>query len=73
MSQLLKPQGSLIGVYFDSSPNLPHIKRPFGASFEEYMSYFLPYFQVDTFELCYNSIPPRMGKEFFAILKLKQP
>lgn len=71
MNRLLKRDGKLIGVFFEHPPSRPHVNRPFGASFEEYVSYFESYLDVVAFAPCYNSIPPRMGREFFAILRKK--
>jgi methyl halide transferase len=70
MHELLKPNGKLVGVWFD----IPLIegnmdKRPFGGSKEEYLNYLVPYFDIIVFERCYNSIKPRQEQELFAILK----
>ena len=66
MSELLAPGGRLVGVLFntefDGGP-------PFGGSREEYLGYFMPLFKIKTFELCYNSIKPRAGRELFIILE----
>ncbi|MEM8525658.1 MAG: methyltransferase domain-containing protein [Bacteroidota bacterium] len=66
MYELLKPNGKLIGLWFEISMR---DKRPFGGTREEYLTYFEPYFQVQTFEQCYNSIEPRQGNELFGIFK----
>jgi methyl halide transferase len=68
MAQLLKPNGKLVGVWF----NIPLIegnmdKRPFGGSKTEYLNYLIPYFTVKTFETCYNSIKPRAEQELFGV------
>jgi methyl halide transferase len=68
MAALLKPKAKLAGVWFD----IPLIegnmdKRPFGGSKTEYLQYLSPYFQVKTFDTCYNSIEPRAGQELFGI------
>jgi methyl halide transferase len=42
-------------------------KRPFGGSKEEYLEYLIPFFNVKTFETCYNSITPRAEQELFGI------
>jgi methyl halide transferase len=70
MHELLKPNGKLVGLWFD----IPLIegnmdKRPFGGSKEEYLEYLKSYFDILVFERCYNSIKPRQGQELFAILK----
>ena len=71
MNTLLKPEGKLVGLWFDFNCN-PEGKRPFGGSYKEYLGYFSPYFNIIKFERCYNSIEPRMGSELFAILKKKE-
>lgn len=67
MHELLKPGGKLVGVLFDRifGSNGP----PFGGSAKEYRTYFEPYFELEKFEPCYNSIPPRMGFEIFIKMK----
>jgi SAM-dependent methyltransferase len=66
MSELLAPNGRLVGVMF----NREFIGGPpFGGSSIEYRTYFEPYFEFDTFEPCYNSIPPRQGVELFINLR----
>ena len=62
MNQLLKPEGKLVGVLFDFPLNEG---PPFGGSKEEYGAYFEPYFYIEVLERCYNSIPPRQGKELY--------
>jgi methyl halide transferase len=68
MYDLLKPNGKLVGVWFD----IPLIegnmdKRPFGGSKEEYLKYLTAHFEVKIFETCYDSITPRAGQELFGI------
>lgn len=65
MSELLNPQGKLVGVLFDFA--LSENGPPFGGSREEYLHYFEPYFTIKKLEKCYNSIKPRMGNELFII------
>lgn len=67
--QLLKPGGKLVGVWFDFPLTADLEKRPFGGSKAEYLSYFEPLFEIQTFEACYNSIKPRRGNEFFGLFK----
>ena len=72
MANLLTPKGKLVGLWFD----IPLIegnvdKRPFGGSKAEYLGYLSPYFSVQTFETCYNSIKPRAGQELFGIFQKK--
>lgn len=69
MHSLLKPKGKLMGVLFDFP--LTSDGPPFGGSKEEYLTYFNPYFTIEILERCYNSIPPRDGRElFFKVLKI---
>ena len=69
MGQLLKPEGKLVGLLFDfpleGGP-------PFGGSKKEYTNYFEPYFDMQVFERCHNSIPPRQGVELFMIFHKDQ-
>ncbi len=64
---LLKPSGKFVGLLFnhDFEGKYP----PYGADYKEYISLFSSYFEIKTFEQAQNSIKPRMGKEFFFILK----
>lgn len=66
MHKLLKPNGKLVGVWFNFPLN--ESGPPFGGSKEEYASYFKPYFKLHKIEPCYNSIKPRAGKELFLSL-----
>jgi methyl halide transferase len=70
MASLLKPNGKLVGVWFDI-PLIPNefTKRPFGGDKELYLSYLSPYFNVKLFEKCYNSIAPRAGQELFGVFE----
>ena len=66
MHELLAPGGRLVGLWFDRDfPAGP----PFGGSREEYLGYFDPYFNVQTFAPATNSIGPRAGSELFGILE----
>jgi methyl halide transferase len=72
IAALLNPNGKLVGVWFD----IPLVegnmdKRPFGGTKGDYESYLSKYFDVKTFEKCYNSIEPRAGQELFGIFKKK--
>lgn len=71
MSNLLKPEGKLIGVWFDIPLADDLNKRPFGGSKKLYLGYLEPYLETITFERCHNSIPPRMGSELFGIFRKK--
>jgi methyl halide transferase len=63
---LLNPGGTVAGVLFDfpldGGP-------PFGGVEADYRQMFEGLFEVKTMERCYNSIPPRAGRELFFILK----
>ena len=62
MHELLKPDGKLVGVLFNRSfEGGP----PFGGSKEEYELLFSKHLHIKKMELCYNSIPPRLGAELF--------
>ncbi len=63
MHQLLTNKGKLVGVFFNDILNSD--KPPFGGNKEEYVSYFKPYFNFKTFDVCYNSIEPRANRELF--------
>ena len=67
MFELLKPEGRVVGVLFDRS--FSHVGPPFGGSSTEYRAYFEPFFKLEKFEPCYNSIPARMGSELFINMK----
>jgi thiopurine S-methyltransferase len=69
MSQLLNMGGKLTGLLFNAPLNSDH--PPFGGDRNEYFEYFLPYFNIDIFELCYNSIESRKNQELFIKLTLK--
>jgi hypothetical protein len=71
MAALLNPNGKLVGLWFDFPLTGDLVKRPFGGTKKEYLSYFDPYFEVLTFEKAYNSIKPRMGNELFGIFRKK--
>ena len=66
IKRLLKTSGKLIGLFFefelDGGP-------PFGGDRNEYLKYFKPHFSSVKFEECYNSIPPRQGRELFGIIQ----
>lgn len=71
MAKLLNPNGKLVGLWFDIPLTGAMEKRPFGGDKKLYLSYLAPFFNVSTFERCYNSIPPRMGNELFGIFVKK--
>ncbi len=71
MASLLKPNGTLVGLWFDFPLSEDMEKRPFGGNKNLYLTYLEPNFKVKTFEKCYNSIPERKGKELFGIFQKK--
>ncbi|MEM6963446.1 MAG: SAM-dependent methyltransferase [Bacteroidota bacterium] len=71
MHSLLAKNGKLVGVWFDFPLSGDMVKRPFGGDRAEYLTYLSPYFDVQIFEKCYNSIPPRAGTELFGIFQKK--
>jgi methyl halide transferase len=64
---LLSPHGKLAGLLFNEK--MEKEGPPFGGTKEEYIKYFEPYFAFRHFELCYNSIKPREGRELFISLE----
>lgn len=71
IAKLLKPDGKLVGLWFDFPLTDDLEKRPFGGSKELYLSYLENNLETITFEPCYNSIAPRKDKELFGIFKVK--
>lgn len=69
MSELMKPNGKLVGLLFDFP--LTQEGPPFGGSKEEYIARFSNNFNLKTLEPSYNSIKPRAGKELFFIFEKK--
>lgn len=61
--ELLNPNGKLVGLLFNTELNKDC--PPFGGSTKEYLTYFKPYFGINTFEPCYNSVVSRKDKELF--------
>ena len=69
MAKLLKPQGKLVGLLFDT--DFGRKGPPFGASKEEYQQRFQSYFDIEIMEPSYNSYPARQGSELFIKLRAK--
>lgn len=69
MSQLLKPNGKIIGLLFDFE--LTKEGPPFGGNILEYQTSFSKYFKIKTLEPAHNSIKPRAGRELFIIFEKK--
>lgn len=67
MKSLLKEGGKLFGLLF----NFPLSTEgpPFGGSEAEYLNLFQSQFKIQHLEICYNSIKPRAGREFFLELE----
>lgn len=63
MAELLAPGASLVGLLFDFP--LSSDGPPFGGHAAEYRRYFEEHFKIHKMEACYNSIPPRQGRELF--------
>lgn len=69
MHDLIKPNGKLVGLWFDFPLTGDMDKRPFGGSKKEYLTYLSSFFKVKSFDKCYNSIPERLGNELFGIFQ----
>ncbi len=69
MHKLLKPNGKLVGLWFNFPLTGDLVKRPFGGTIPEYVKQFEPHFEMQVFEEAHNSIKPRAGKELFGILR----
>ena len=67
MSNLLVPSGKLVGLWFNFPLTESMEKRPFGGTKAMYIAHLAPYFTIQTFKNCYNSIAPRQGNELFGI------
>ncbi len=62
---LLNSKGKIAGLLFNHE--FEKEGPPFGGSPVEYEGLFSPYFDMKTFEVSYNSIKPREGREHFII------
>lgn len=71
MYDLLNKHCKLVGLWFDIPSTDDLEKRPFGGNKAEYLNYLKPFFEVKTFETCYNSTPARNNKELFGIFEKK--
>ena len=67
VKSLLKPGGKVVGVLFDGP--MRENEPPYGGNALEYLGYFQPHFEQIYMKPCYNSIPPRAGRELFIILQ----
>jgi methyl halide transferase len=68
-AELLVPGGKLAGLLFDTT--FTSAGPPFGGTAGEYRTYFEPFFNFIHFEVAYNSIAPRQGRELFINLQKK--
>ena len=68
-SQLLKSEGNLMGLLFNSHFNFDG--PPFGGTQIEYENLFSPYYNFKILETANNSIKPRAGKELFFVFEKK--
>lgn len=62
-SALLKPNGKIIGVLFNT--DFEKVGPPFGGNIAEYSALFGADFIIKKMENCYNSIKPRTNTEVF--------
>ena len=69
MHELLNSKGKLVGVLFNREFETDG--PPFGGNYEEYQSYFNPYFKTIVSEPCYNSFSKRANTELFIIFVKK--
>lgn len=69
MYDLLNNEGKLAGLLFDF--NFESENPPYGGTKDEYLNLFESHFKILKMEKCYNSIPPRAGRELFFILEKK--
>jgi len=66
MHDVLKDKGKLVGLVFNHE--FANESPPYGGTPDEYQMLFKPYFKFKVFEVSYNSIKPRRGREHFFIL-----
>tara|TARA_R110002167_G_scaffold167170_7_gene364327 strand:- start:1151 stop:1777 length:627 start_codon:yes stop_codon:yes gene_type:complete len=71
MSELLAPNGKLVGLWFDFPLDPLGDQPPHGGDKMSYLRHLEPYFETITFMRCYNSIVPRQDSEIFGIFKKK--
>lgn len=67
MHNLLREGGKLVGLLFNDLLYKDH--PPFGGTKSEYEGYFKPYFNFKYFDVAYNSVAPRKGREFFICME----
>lgn len=71
MFELLKPGGTLAGLWFDFPLTTDLVKRPFGGSMEEYTALFGRHFEIKTLSKAHNSVEARAGRELFGVFVKK--
>jgi len=70
MSEVLNPEGKLVGLLF----NIPLFDDhpPFGGHRSDYLPLFEERFEISVIETAYNSIPQRAGNELFINMSLSK-
>ena len=66
MKSLLKQNGQLVGLLFDTDFGKPH--PPYGGCKEEYIDLFNKTFTINYMETATNSVKPRLGNELWITL-----
>ncbi len=69
MTELLAPNGKLMGILFDRTFEMKG--PPFGGNQEEYKKLFQTNFNFIHFTPCYNSYHKRANTELFILLQKK--
>jgi len=67
ISKLLNTGGKFVGLIFNH--HFQFEGPPFGGTAKDYNMLFSKYFAIEIMENAYNSIKPRLGREFFVMLK----
>ena len=62
---MLKNNGKLVGLLFNHQFSFKG--PPFGGVEDEYVNLFSSCFEFNKFDIAYNSIKPRMGRELFLL------
>ncbi len=71
MHALLRPGGKLVGLLFNDTLNAD--RPPFGGNRDAYLQLFRPVFPNVRLDPCYNSIPPRAGRELWLVAERASP
>ena len=64
---LLNKGGKLVGLLFNHPFDFEG--PPYGGTAQEYQKLFAKYFDFEAFQIAYNSIKPRKGRELFLLLR----